>query len=71
MPKWRVTLIVDPTICDGHGVCAELFPERVKMDHWGFPIISDEEIPVALSDHARRAVASCPRLALHMLEQHQ
>jgi ferredoxin len=67
-PKWRVTLVVDPTECDGHGVCAELIPERIKMDHWGFPIIDNEDIPPALADHARRAVASCPRLALHLVE---
>jgi ferredoxin len=61
VPKWRVTLVVDPTLCDGHGVCAELFPEWVALDPWGFPIIDKEEIPPALVDHARRAVAACPR----------
>jgi ferredoxin len=70
-PKWRLTLVVDPTQCDGHGVCAELFPERVTLDHWGFPVIDGEEIPAALADHARRAVAACPRLALHLLERRQ
>jgi ferredoxin len=71
VPKWRVSLVVDPTLCDGHGVCAELFPERVKMDHWGFPIINGEEIPGTIVDHARRAVAACPRLALHLVERRQ
>jgi ferredoxin len=68
LPRWRVTLVVDPTSCDGHGVCAELFPERVTIDRWGYPIIADEEISAVLSDHARRAVAACPRLALHLVE---
>jgi ferredoxin len=71
VPKWRVTLVVDPTLCDGHGVCAELFPERVTIDGWGYPIIDDEEIPLVLSDHARRVVAACPRLALHLVERRQ
>jgi ferredoxin len=66
--RWRVTLVVDPTLCDGHGVCAELFPEGVTMDHWGYPIIDREEIPPGLGEHARRAVAACPRLALHLVE---
>lgn len=66
--RWRVNLVVDPIQCDGHGVCAELFPERVVMDHWGYPIIDEEEIPAGLTDHARRAVAACPRLALHLVE---
>ena len=68
VPKWRVTLVVDPTLCDGHGVCAELFPEGVTMDHWGYPIIDKDEIPPALADHARRAVVACPQLALHLVE---
>ena len=39
------------------------------MDRWGYPIIDDEEIPLVLRDHARRAVAACPRLALHLEER--
>ena len=66
--RWRVNLVVDPILCDGHGVCAELFPERVVMDHWGYPIVDQEEIPTGLIEHARRAVAACPRLALHLVE---
>ena len=69
--EWRVNLVVDPILCDGHGVCAELFPERVVMDHWGYPIIDNEEIPTGLTEHARRAVAACPRLALHLVERRQ
>jgi ferredoxin len=69
VPKWRVTLVVDPTMCDAHGVCAELFPEWVTLDPWGFPIIDQEAIPPALVDHARRAVLACPRLALHLVER--
>ena len=64
----RINLVVDPILCDGHGVCAELFPERVVMDHWGYPVIDREEIPTGLIEHARRAVAACPRLALHLVE---
>jgi ferredoxin len=50
--------------CDAHGVCAELFPERVRLDEWGYPVIDDEPIPHALLQHARRAVQNCPKLAL-------
>jgi len=56
---------------DGHGVCAEIFPERVRMDQWGFPIIEDEDIPNVLVEHARRAVVGCPRMALHLLERRE
>lgn len=64
----RLALVVDPTACDGHGVCAELFPERVELDPWGYPLVHREDIPPELRAHAWRAVASCPKLALHLLE---
>jgi ferredoxin len=64
----RLTLVVDPTACDGHGVCAELFPERVVLDRWGFPLVRGEEIPPELREHAARAASCCPKLALHLME---
>ncbi len=39
------SLVVDPIACDGHGVCAELFPEGIRLDPWGFPIMPSDEIP--------------------------
>ncbi|UGS36800.1 ferredoxin [Capillimicrobium parvum] len=59
-------LRVDPIACRGHGLCAELFPEGIALDDWGYPIILDREVPAELVVHARRAVASCPVLALHL-----
>ena len=60
-------LRVDPIACDGHGLCAELFPERVSLDDWGFPIVDPRPIPAELQAHARRAVDACPTLALALL----
>lgn len=57
-------LTVNPIRCDGHGACAELLPERVALDEWGYPIVSDAPIPDRMASHARRAVAACPTLAL-------
>ena len=59
-------LKVDPISCDGHGICAELFPERVSLDDWGYPIIDSRPIPDGLLAHARRAVTNCPVLALRL-----
>lgn len=64
----RLSLVIDPTACDGHGLCAELFPERVALDPWGYPIVEDENVPPELRAHAARAAAACPRLALHLVE---
>ncbi len=58
------TLRVNPIACDGHGLCAELLPERVRLDDWGYPIVDPEPMSGALESHARRAVAACPTLAL-------
>ena len=60
------TLRVNPIACDAHGLCAELFPEWIALDDWGYPIIRPNPIPRELKDHARRAVESCPVLALKL-----
>jgi len=60
------TLHVDPIACDGRGLCAELFPERIELDDWGYPIVDPDPVTPELEEHARRAVAACPLLALHL-----
>ena len=57
---------IDRTRCDGHRLCAELLPELIQLDDWGYPIITPGPVPLHLLDHARRAVASCPVLALRL-----
>jgi ferredoxin len=59
-------LRVDPIRCDGYGMCAELLPERVVLDDWGFPILQPGPIPLQLLGHAQRAVDVCPVLALRL-----
>ena len=60
------TLRVNPIACDGRGLCAELLPERVRLDDWGYPIVDGTPVPRSLEPHARRAVAACPTLALRL-----
>lgn len=57
-------LRINPIACVGHGLCAELLPELVELDEWGYPILSPEAVPPHLLPHARRAVSLCPTLAL-------
>ena len=59
-------LKVQPIGCDGHGVCAELLPEWITLDDWGYPMVRAEEIPAELLDRARWAVSNCPALALKL-----
>ena len=61
-------LRVDPIRCDAYGICAELLPELVELDEWGYPIVDQRPIPEQLAKDARRVVSTCPRLAL-ALEQ--
>ena len=61
------TLRVNPINCTGHGVCAELLPELVTLDEWGYPMIAAGPVPLSLDTEARRAVAACPALALKLL----
>lgn len=60
-------LAVNPIACSGHGLCAELFPERVTLDEWGYPIVRAEPLSHAQARDAKRAVAACPTLALLLL----
>jgi ferredoxin len=58
-------LRVNPTLCTGYGYCAEIVPELISVDDWGYPIVSARPIENEdLLGLARRAVATCPRLAL-------
>lgn len=59
-------LVLDPIRCEGHGHCAELLPERIALDEWGYPLIDTEPITGGLTAHARRAVSTCPTLALSL-----
>lgn len=64
-------IVVNPIACVGHGICAELFPERITLDDWGYPVIDPAPIPPSLEVHARRAVAACPTLALLLRREGQ
>jgi ferredoxin len=63
----RQTLRIDMAACAGHGVCAELLPEWIELDDWGYPMIDAKPLPPGLVAHAKRAVAACPVLALRLV----
>jgi ferredoxin len=57
-------IVVDPIACEAHGLCAELLPEAITLDDWGYPIVAPGELPESLEPLARRTVSACPTLAL-------
>jgi len=65
-------LHVDWTRCDGHGSCAELLPELLAVDDFGFPRSRGGERDPAVADRhrqaARHAVRSCPVMALRLYD---
>jgi ferredoxin len=59
-------LAVNRIACSGHGLCADMLPELIQLDEWGYPIVADREVPAELGPLARRAVRLCPTLALRL-----
>lgn len=57
---------VDWTLCEGHGVCAELIPELIQLGPDGYPSVADALVPMHLRGRALRAVRRCPELALRL-----
>jgi ferredoxin len=59
-------LVLDPIACEAHGHCAELLPEVIELDDWGYPLIAEDDLPASIEPLARRAVSVCPTLALRL-----
>jgi NADH:ubiquinone oxidoreductase subunit F (NADH-binding)/ferredoxin len=59
-------LAVDWTLCQGHGLCADVVPELIRLGHDGFPALADAFVPLHLRPRAQRAVRRCPALALRI-----
>jgi ferredoxin len=63
----RRRLAVDWPACKAHGVCAELLPEIVELDEWGYPVIAPGPVPASLRRYSQKAVSSCPSMALRLV----
>jgi ferredoxin len=70
MTSGRV-LHVNPIACAGRALCAEVAPELIQLDDWGFPIIESGPVPPGLIADAEAAVRICPLLALRLLSAPQ
>jgi ferredoxin len=58
---------VAPIDCHAHGICAELLPELISLDEWGYPLLDARPVPAELVRAAHRAAAGCPTLALKLV----
>jgi len=61
-------LMVNPIRCDAYGYCAELAPELIHTDSWGYPVIGPA-VPRNLEALAKEVVAICPRRALVLFDE--
>jgi ferredoxin len=64
-----IHLLVDPVACDAYGYCAELLPEAITLDEWGYPVVDGAPLPPELVSAARRAARDCPRRAITLRER--
>ena len=58
---------VDWPACRARGLCAELLPEAIALDEWGYPVITADVTPAQVQ-LAQEAVVSCPHLALRLVD---
>jgi ferredoxin len=61
-----LVLEVDSIGCRAHGICADVLPELIELDEWGYPILHRGAIPPHLLVEAKRAAEACPALALRV-----
>jgi ferredoxin len=61
-------LRVDWPACRARGLCFELLPEAIRLDEWGYPLIT-REIDDSLVRAAREAARACPTLALRLVSR--
>ncbi len=76
MTRQEQVLTIDWTACQGRGLCADLLPELLTEDPWGYPLAHGgaagrppgvlSVVLEALTEPARQATRMCPRLALRL-----
>ncbi|MFH8347147.1 NADH-ubiquinone oxidoreductase-F iron-sulfur binding region domain-containing protein [Streptomyces sp. NPDC018045] len=59
-------LLVDWTLCRGHGLCADLVPGLVRLGPDGYPERATMPLPARMRRRAQLAVRRCPALALRV-----
>jgi ferredoxin len=57
-------ITIDPIACNAYGYCAELLPESITLDEWGYPIVDNQPVAAELVAAAKRAARDCPRRAV-------
>ena len=61
-------LVIDPTRCHGHGTCAQLLDEYIRLDKWHYPVIAKQKVSAGHGDLLLRAAQLCPELAISIVD---
>lgn len=63
---------VDPTKCEGHGICHDKCPSAFAIDEWGYAYTFTPDGTVAPGDEqaAADAAGSCPEGAIAVTSAH-
>ncbi|MCX6431555.1 MAG: ferredoxin [Actinobacteria bacterium] len=68
--KTPPTLVLNPIMCDGRGMCHDAAPDLIDLDEWGYPLLPSHGLRAELSraqmKAAEDATHACPVLALHI-----
>lgn len=62
----RIELVVDRTICAGHGMCYGTAPNLIDCDEHGDPILPDGALTPGDLESAQKAAVACPERALSL-----
>ena len=65
----RVTVHVDPRLCEGHAICTELSPEVFDLGDEDVVTVADAHPDKQHWGDLRAAVAACPRQAITLNNQ--
>jgi hypothetical protein len=52
MSPRETVLRVDWPQCRARGLCAELFPEKIRVDEWGYPVVHTSAVDPGPGDVA-------------------
>lgn len=59
-------LILDASLCQGHGRCYQLAPDVFDADDDGHCVLKVTSVPDDLADKAMLGIINCPELALSL-----
>ena len=61
-----VRLLIDPVACDAYGYCAELLPESISLDEWGYPIVDGKPLPARAGQRGQARRPGLPPARHHV-----